>query len=250
MLRRAAGVLARQQAALQEALGGTGPAPAWRALQQTRAVHLSATAQLADAGKPVGESAQSTAAQEAAAQAAHQQGATESVVFGAIARAAAAANAKPASGVPGITRFLGFAGALPFWVFSPAVAPHLPLDLLLDVHMLSNPGLLQVGYGATILSFLGGVHWGLAMTNVGGTLGFKMAEQRFIWSVLPCLMAWPTIAMPVPHAAGVQAALLGAVYLVDKSWAGRGLLPPWYIRMRLPLTLLAASGLVLTAATS
>ena len=38
-----------------------------------------------------------------------------------------------------------------------------------------------------------------------GTLGFKMAEQRFIWSVLPCLMAWPTIAMPVPHAAGVQA---------------------------------------------
>ena len=34
--------------------------------------------------------------------------------------------------------------------------------------MLSNPGLLQVGYGATILSFLGGVHWGLAMTNVGG----------------------------------------------------------------------------------
>lgn len=34
--------------------------------------------------------------------------------------------------------------------------------------MLANPGLLQVGYGATILSFLGGVHWGLAMTNVGG----------------------------------------------------------------------------------
>ena len=106
-------------------------------------------------------------------------------MFGAIARAAAAANAKPASGVPGITRFLGFAGerrrrlwgvkvwreelgamcasrpegsnasllasrgrslpalytpsplpgALPFWVFSPAVAPHLPLDLLLDVHV-------------------------------------------------------------------------------------------------------------------
>lgn len=27
---------------------------------------------------------------------------------------------------------------------------------------------LQIGYGATILSFLGGVHWGLAMTNVGG----------------------------------------------------------------------------------
>lgn len=31
-----------------------------------------------------------------------------------------------------------------------------------------------------------------------------MAEQRFLWSVLPCLMAWPTVAMPVPHAAGLQ----------------------------------------------
>lgn len=33
---------------------------------------------------------------------------------------------------------------------------------------LHSPLDLQVGYGATILSFLGGVHWGLAMTNVGG----------------------------------------------------------------------------------
>ncbi len=39
---------------------------------------------------------------------------------------------------------------LPFWVFSPAVAPLLPLDLLLDPAMLAATGLLQVGYGATI----------------------------------------------------------------------------------------------------
>lgn len=151
--------------------------------------------------------------------------------------------------MPAITKFLGFSGALPFWVFSPVIAQHLPLDLLMDPGMLANPGLLQVGYGATILSFLGGVHWGLAMTNVGGELGFKMAEQRFLWSVLPCLMAWPTVAMPVPHAAGLQATLLAAVYFVDRSWAKRGLLPPWYMKMRLPLTVLAASGLAMTAST-
>ena len=100
--------------------------------------------------------------------------------------------------------FLPAAGALPFWVFSPAVAPLLPLDLLLEPSMLASTGLLQVGYGATILSFLGGVHWGLAMTNVGGTAAAKMCEQRYLWSVLPCLMAWPTVAMPVPQAAGIQ----------------------------------------------
>lgn len=46
-----------------------------------------------------------------------------------------------------------------------------------------------------------------------------------------------------------QAVLLAAVYFVDRSWAKRGLLPPWYMKMRLPLTVLAASGLAMTAAT-
>lgn len=121
--------------------------------------------------------------------------------------------------------------------------------------------ILQIGYGATILSFLGGVHWGLAMTNVGGEPLFlmaqlmgrkvgqkldlgreaqacagrapvpgaeprcaqaaaelslthhvcaagdtalKLADQRYLWSVVPCLMGWPTVAMPLGHAAGIQ----------------------------------------------
>lgn len=52
--------------------------------------------------------------------------------------------------------------------------------------------------------------------------------------------AYPTIATP-------QAMLLGLVYMVDRAWAKKGLLPPWYLKMRLPLTVLAASGLLLTA---
>lgn len=121
------------------------------------------------------------------------------------------------------------------------------------VEFLRATSLPQIGYGATILSFLGGVHWGLAMTNVGGeacchwlgwcvkrrtklgcgavqlnvlreddvpeiiatflvhvpvqTAGdtaFKMADQRYLWSVVPCLMGWPTVAMPLAHAAGIQ----------------------------------------------
>lgn len=135
---------------------------------------------------------------------------------------------------------------MPFWAFSPALAGYLPMDLL-DPLLGPNTGLLQVGYGATILSFLGGVHWGLAMTNVGGALGTRMAGQRYVWSVLPCLMAWPTVAMPIQQAAATQAALLGVVYLVDKGWAKKGLLPGWYMNMRLPLTVLAAGGLALTA---
>lgn len=147
--------------------------------------------------------------------------------------------------VPTLVKALGFGGALPFWAFSPAVAPSLPLDLL-DASLITNAGLLQVGYGATIISFLGGVHWGLAMTSITPV---TMMGQRYLWSVLPCLMAWPTVAMPIGQGAGIQAALLGLVYVVDAGWARRGSLPPWYMSLRLPLTVLAASGLALTAAT-
>lgn len=73
--------------------------------------------------------------------------------------------ASPAQPAPDVARFLGFAGAAPFWLCAPAIATHLPL---VDPGLLASLGTLQVGYGATILSFLGGVHWGVAMTNIGG----------------------------------------------------------------------------------
>ena len=60
-------------------------------------------------------------------------------------------------------------------------------------------------------------------------------------------MAWPTVAMTTSHAASVQVALLGLLYFVDRAWAQRGLLPRWYMTLRLPLTVLAAGGLGLTA---
>ncbi len=169
------------------------------------------------------------------------------------AAAAAAATAPPPppppntglAGVPALVRALGFAGALPFWAFTPAAADFLPLELV-DPSLPDRAGVLQVGYGATIISFLGGVHWGLAMTNVGGAAA---ARSRFAWSVVPSLMAFPTVALPTPHAAGAQAALLGIVYIADKGFAAKGLLPGWYMAMRLPLTLLAAGALVVTAVT-
>lgn len=149
-------------------------------------------------------------------------------------------NATPA--IPTQAMGLGFLGALPFWVFSPAVANSIPM--LDAIVRLEDCGMLQVSYGATILSFLGGVHWGLAMTTL---TPMPYTSSRYLWSVLPCLAAFPTLIMPIQEAAGVQAALLGFVYMSDRSWAKRGGLPPWYINLRTPLTVLAASGLTMTA---
>ncbi|KAK9794350.1 hypothetical protein WJX73_010149 [Symbiochloris irregularis] len=85
------------------------------------------------------------------------------------------------SDVPPTARLLGLAGVLPFIALSPPVAgilPFIPADLV------ANAGLLQLGYGASIASFLGGIHWSLAMVHYPGTkAAFDAASDRYIWKL-------------------------------------------------------------------
>ncbi len=146
--------------------------------------------------------------------------------------------------IPAQAKSLGLLGVLPFWMLSPPVVSHLPIIQAALGISASDCATLQLSYGATILSFLGGVHWGLAMTSL---TPLKATGERYIWSVVPCLAGFPTLVIPSEQAAAVQAALLGVVYVADRSWARRGGLPPWYMTLRGPLTVLAASGLAMTA---
>jgi hypothetical protein len=57
------------------------------------------------------------------------------------------------------------AGAIPFLALSPPIAQALPM---LPAELVANAALLQIGYGATIASFLGGIHWAMAMAEYGG----------------------------------------------------------------------------------
>ena len=116
--------LQQTRVSLQRASGAAMVASAARpALQGTRescalpprlpqAVHPAAAARLAE--PPASSSNGGAAEQQQPVQQPVQQqpvqGATESVVFSSIARAAAEANKRPASGVPGVTKFLGFTG--------------------------------------------------------------------------------------------------------------------------------------------
>jgi len=52
---------------------------------------------------------------------------------------------------------------------------------------------------------------------------------------------------PAP-ASIILSGLLFGVYVVDKRFARRGLLPHWYMGLRLPLTLAASFGMLTTAA--
>lgn len=100
-------------------------------------------------------------------------------------------------------RRMGYAGLIPFVVLSLLVWVVWP-DVQPDVTLAFS------AYAATIVAFLGGVHWGLAMrADAPGPRAFR-------WAVVPPLLAWVGAIMP-PHAG---LALLGAAlvvcYLVDR----------------------------------
>lgn len=89
-------------------------------------------------------------------------------------------------------------------------------------------------YGAVILSFLGGIRWGLAI------LGKPVPARDLGFSVLPALAAWFSLFFqPV-----VSVAVLLLGFCAQGAWdslsihAGRA--PQWFASLRITLTLLVA----------
>ncbi len=71
-------------------------------------------------------------------------------------------------------------------------------------------------------------------------------HDRYLWSVSPCLLAWPAVVMPQGPAALVIGGTLLGCFLVDRRWTRMGALPPWYMSLRGPLTAAAVTGMGLT----
>ena len=132
---------------------------------------------------------------------------------------------------------LGYGGLLPF------IALALLLPFSLEYRPLWSVAL--VTYGAVILSFVGALHWGFAMTVQD--LSAEQRRDRFIWSVIPALVAWAATLLPVSWGC-----LLLIVGFVAHYWQDRQLfrvisLPVWYLPMRLRLTSVASLCLLLGA---
>jgi hypothetical protein len=72
---------------------------------------------------------------------------------------------------------------------------------------------LQIGYGASILSFLGAIHWGLEWAGYGGYQGYK----RYAIGVVAPMVAWSTLLMPIEGALIAQFLGFTGLYYVDTS---------------------------------
>lgn len=132
-------------------------------------------------------------------------------------------------------RRLGYGGLVPF-VGLALGAWWLPLAQ----QAMAASALLA--YSATILSFLGAIHWGLTMRDVSGP-----GTGMLLWGVTPSLMAWVGLLVPAGPGLLLVAGMLWACFAVDRI-----LYPPMGLRawlpMRLHLTLVASVCCVASAA--
>ena len=90
---------------------------------------------------------------------------------------------------------------------------------------------IMLRYGIIILAFMSGVLWGFA-TNASG----KMATVAYGLSVLPALWAFFTAVGPTPQALGALIPGFYGLLVLDYYFWRAGLAPPWWLRLRLPLT--------------
>jgi len=128
---------------------------------------------------------------------------------------------------PAWASWLGAGGLIPFAVLALALWwPGLGQQAF-SSHALAS-------YGATIASFLGAIHWGLAMRDQSGA-----GAGPYLWGVTPSLLAW--LALLLPPAGGLLglSVLLGACLLVDERSYPRHQLQAWLL-LRRRLTLVAS----------
>lgn len=138
------------------------------------------------------------------------------------------AEVKPAA-LPRTVAWLGYGGLLPFLVLTPAS--------LLDHHHGAVWSDALYAYGAIILSFVGALHWGLAMSLP--ELSERQRSALFMWSVVPALIAWPAVLFSPPLAAPLLIIGFIAHYLQDRRLARQATLPGWYLTLRLRLSSVA-----------
>lgn len=132
----------------------------------------------------------------------------------------------------GLARLLGYAGLLPF-IFCVATIWFAPSEL----GGFAAGALLY--YAAVILSFLGGILWGVAITS---------QERRFglLWfSIVPPLIAWVALLVPVEIAIWLLCAAFLLQGLWDRHCVRLAIFPQWYGRLRLSLTTLVVILLLL-----
>lgn len=145
--------------------------------------------------------------------------------------------------LPFLAILLGILGLIPFIVCGLGA-------------LVVDPGRAQmmlwslVGYGAVILSFLGGVHWGFALGAPEGdpVQTPQVERRRLVLGVVPSLIGWLALLSILVLPAWIGLCLLIAGFLgtamTEHRAAKRGSVPTRYMLLRWVLTAIVVAMLV------
>ena len=143
--------------------------------------------------------------------------------------------------IPLSARWLGLLGLVPFVTITFETVT----DTSIGVY---NSRFVLRAYGAVILSFLGGIQWGMAIRNSDGNARTRRGLTSMLTlSVVPSLIGWAGLLIDEPLSFGLLISGFVLVLFTDVRAAKRGMAPRWYLRLRYTLTGLVVTCLVVAA---
>jgi len=135
---------------------------------------------------------------------------------------------KEMKSIPTAALVLGVAGLAPFLGLALA-------SVMIEGYLRTEVQFALIAYGAVILSFLGGVHWGVALAIPG-----ELNWTRLGLSVVPPLIGWISLILSSPKAGVLLTIAFTMMLVIDLRIVSYGVFPKWYGRLRWPLTVIAA----------
>ena len=141
--------------------------------------------------------------------------------------------------MPKPAMILGVACLLPFVALAVQIATSMPLG-----GRLTGPALYALLiYGAVMLSFQGGIQWGLAVASADRSDSWR----RYGFAIVPSFVAWS--APWTGGRAGLVTLAIGVgLWGIYEMWStGLGEAPEWYGKLRVALTAVTVAALAAAA---
>jgi hypothetical protein len=110
---------------------------------------------------------------------------------------------------------------------------------------------IMITYGASILSFLGAVHWGFALEPGGVVIDPRLNHQRLTFGIAPALIAWAALliltlaAAPRAAIAVLIAGFFGTI-IGETIGRGRNLVAANYLTLRWTISIVVLAVLIIT----
>lgn len=157
----------------------------------------------------------------------------------------------PTGGAAKFAKILTYAGAIPFVVFTALLfvdGVDAPLSKSPSTSLnKANVALWLTTYAAVILSFLGGIQWGIGISM--SSAAPRSAKTLLCLSVLPSLFAWAMLFITTPTSRILVAiGLFGFVWMVDTLLNLQRIIPPWFYKLRTTITAIVMICLVISIA--